>query len=417
MSNSLAIAAVTATLRTLLDRGLPDGTTVTALPLDRARENNTGKQVNLFLYQVALNAAWRNMEIPYRARSGESAQPPLPLNLYYLLTVYLGDNDDDTVSHTLLGSAMSILHDHPLLGRDEIQAALPNNDLYAQIERIRLSLQPLSSDDIFKLWSSYQTQYRLSVAYEATVVLIESTIASSTPLPVLTIGKDNTGPTVVPSLVPPFPALDPKQEGLKPGQKGLLTGDLLTGDTVTLTGFNLHNPDAAVVRLRASIPPDPADIPVLAGGSETQVQFTIPDTLPAGFYPLVLAIHVPGEAERTTNAMPLALSATITRINGADPGAGPIAVAADGAGNVNLTVEFVPAAGPNQRVSLLFGSREIALPIPVSTTAVKSLKFVIGNVVPGTYRIRLRVDGVDSPLIDSTQKQPVYKSPQVKVGP
>ena len=362
MSNSLAIAAVTSTLRTLLDQGLPDGTTVTALPLDRARENNTGKQVNLFLYQVALNAAWRNMDMPRQARPGESAMPPLPLNLYYMLTVFLGDNDDDTVSHTLLGAAMSILHDHPVLGRDEIKASFPNNDLYAQVERVRLTLQPLTGDDIFKLWSNYQTQYRLSVAYEAAVVLIESTVASATPLPVLSIGNDDTGPTAQANLIPPFPALDPEQKGLAPGQKGLFTRELVTGDTVTLIGFNLHSPDTAVVRFQASTPPDPPDVPVVPGGTEEQIEFTIPAGMSAGFYRLSVVIRKPGDAERTTNVMPFALSPTITKVNGTVPDANPIPVAVDASGSLSLTLVCQPAVNPLQRASLLFGSRKSATP-------------------------------------------------------
>ena len=56
MSNSLAIAAVTATLRNLLQGAialLSPGAQVTVRPLDRARENMTVDSVNLFLYNTA----------------------------------------------------------------------------------------------------------------------------------------------------------------------------------------------------------------------------------------------------------------------------------------------------------------------------------------------------------------------------
>ena len=53
----------------------------------------------------------------YVERDGEPAQPPLALNLFYLLTAYGRDNDAQRpFSHMLLGRAMSILHDHPVLG-------------------------------------------------------------------------------------------------------------------------------------------------------------------------------------------------------------------------------------------------------------------------------------------------------------
>jgi hypothetical protein len=147
MSNPLAIAAVTATLRNLLTVGIsadPDlaDVTVTTQPVDRARTGaNTANQLNVFLYHILPSAAWRNMDMPARVRNGESGVPPLALNLYYLLTAY-GRDDDARVpfSHHLLGRAMSVLGDHPLLNAAEIKASLPNNDLWSQIERIRFTL-------------------------------------------------------------------------------------------------------------------------------------------------------------------------------------------------------------------------------------------------------------------------------------
>jgi hypothetical protein len=174
MSNSLAIAAVTATLRYLLDRGLNaevPGTRLTTRPPDKARDGQSGNQVNLFLYQTLPNAAWRNLALP-----GNPGPPPLALNLHYLLSAY-GQNEDDPepTSHHLLGLAMRILHDHAVLDPAVIRAALPGNDLHEQAERVRVTPQPLSLEEMSKLWSTFQTPYRLAVAYEVSVVLIAST--------------------------------------------------------------------------------------------------------------------------------------------------------------------------------------------------------------------------------------------------
>src|SRR5258706_7820799 len=150
MSNPLAIAAVTATLRNLLQTGLardPDlnDITVTMQPLDRARlGGNTANQMNVFLYHVLPSGAWRNADIPGRVRPGENGGFPLGLNLYYLLTAFGKENDSARpFSHQVMGRALSILNDHPLLGSEEIQTALPNNDLWNQIDRIRFTLQPI----------------------------------------------------------------------------------------------------------------------------------------------------------------------------------------------------------------------------------------------------------------------------------
>jgi hypothetical protein len=178
MSNSLAIAAVTAALRNLLDRGLNaelPGTRVTTRPPDKARDAAAGNQVNLFLYQTLPNAAWRNIELPPPGGVPAGGPPPLALNLYYLLSAYgQGDDDSGPYSHRLLGEAMRLLHEHSVLDPAALRHALPGSDLHEQAERVRVTLQPLSLEEMNRLWGLFQTQYRISVAYEVSVVLIAS---------------------------------------------------------------------------------------------------------------------------------------------------------------------------------------------------------------------------------------------------
>ena len=70
MSTALAIAAVTNALVNLLGDvdEVAGGTQVTAKPLDKARDNVQGHQLNVFLYQTAPDAAWRNQELPSSTR-------------------------------------------------------------------------------------------------------------------------------------------------------------------------------------------------------------------------------------------------------------------------------------------------------------------------------------------------------------
>jgi len=192
MSNALAIAAVTATLRALLIRklGIPG---ITAQSPDKARPASaSGDQVNLFLYQTMPDAAWRNMDMPRQLKAGETGQPPLPLILSYLLTAY-SDDADDVKSQILLGRAMSALHDHPLLDAAEIKDATQNaaadSDLHEQLERVRITLLSMPLEELSKLWTAFQAPYRTSAAYQVSVVLIESTRPAKTPLPVLERGK------------------------------------------------------------------------------------------------------------------------------------------------------------------------------------------------------------------------------------
>ncbi|HJZ69754.1 MAG TPA: DUF4255 domain-containing protein, partial [Blastocatellia bacterium] len=100
MSSALAIAAVTAVLKDLLNNGLIDHNvgasvgevTVSTLPPDRVDVLDAAQKksrLNLFMYQVTPNAGWRNVGLPSRNDRGERiSNPPLALDLHYLLTAY-----------------------------------------------------------------------------------------------------------------------------------------------------------------------------------------------------------------------------------------------------------------------------------------------------------------------------------------
>jgi len=403
MSNPLAIAAVTAALRNLLTQGITaDGdlsdATVSIQPLDRARTNgNTANQVNIFLYHASPSGAWRNLDIPGRVRPGETAMPALGLNLYYLITAYGRDNDTKKpFSHHLLGRAISTLQDHPLLGPDEIKSALPNNDLWQQVERVRFTLQPFSLEEISKLWTGFQTQYRLSVAYEASVVLIDSGRPISAPLPVLTRGRDDSGVVAQADMIPPYPAL---------GDLTLPNGQAsaLLGDTLTITGNHLDG-DKVSVQFSNRRLADPIVIAAAKGGTDTQISVKVPNDpvkWPAGVYTLAAIVSRKGEPDHTTNELAFPLAPQITNA--------PIK-AKRSKNDATLTLTCSPEVRPEQQASLLLGSQEVKPdPLPGQTN---SLSFTIRNAIAGDYLVRLRIDGVDSLLVDRSGPQPKFDDKQ-----
>src|SRR5262249_39124702 len=129
------------------------------------------------------DAAWRNADLP-GVNPGEPAEPPLALTLSYLVTCY-SDSDDDTISHLMLGAAMSALNTAPVLDPTAIQHALSGNDLYLQAERVKVTLDTLDIEEISKLWTAFQTSYRISAAYTVSAVLIQNPAGATAPLPVL----------------------------------------------------------------------------------------------------------------------------------------------------------------------------------------------------------------------------------------
>ena len=65
---------------------------------------------------------------------------------------------------------------------------------------------------------------------------------------------------------------------------------------------------------------------------------------------------------------------------------------------------------PAQRASLLLGSTEIVADAHLSQTG--ALTFTATDVVAGDYWFRIRVDGVDTHLIDRTKIPPAYDPTQ-----
>lgn len=406
MSNATAVAAVTLTLQAILGNSIPADpnladTTVTTLPPDKARGNNNANQLNLFLYQVLPDAAWRNMSMPGQLKPGETGFPPLPLTLHYLLTPFGRDNDtSQPFSHQLLGKAMSVLYDHALLGPDEIKAAtaasLPASDLDRQVERVRITLQPLSLEEISKLWTGLATQYRLSVAYEVSVALIESTQLARTPLAVLTRGPADRGIDAHGDLLSPFPALDgidlPKNQP-----------SALLGDTLTLTGQHLDGTNLGVLFMH-SLWSAAREVVPLPGGTATRLQVVLPNApalWPAGFYTVAVAVQRPTEPyRRTTNQGTFSLAPKISIAPLTTPSAG----------SITYTVNCGPEILPEQRVSLLLGDQEISA--QPHTAQVATLTFAAENPSPGDYLVRLRVDGVDSLLVNRAVTPPVFDPTQ-----
>ena len=63
-------------------------------------------------------------------------------------------------------------------------AIAPEPRLHEQIQRIHITQNDLSLDDLSRLWTMLQTPYRLSVAYEVRAVVIEAERPAVVPLPV-----------------------------------------------------------------------------------------------------------------------------------------------------------------------------------------------------------------------------------------
>lgn len=382
MSNERAIAAVTATLKNMIFRALsadPDlaGTEVTARPPDRARQGGvSGNQLNLFLYRTSIDPAWRNQDPP-ELRPGESGQPPLPLVLSYLMTAY-GENDDEVLSHQLLGVGLRVLNDRPLLAPNDIAAALPGSELEHQVERVRITPHPIPLDEISRMWATFQTGYRISVSYDVSVVLIDNTTPVRVPLPVLARSSKDSGPSVLGGLAPVLElAFAPGgRPAARPGDEIMLVGRHLDGvSEINVSGR----------RLRQPMPLAPSAI------DERTLTVRLPDApaLPAGTV-LIRAVAPAASGQRlVSRAVPLSLAPAIT---------GDLPVAATlTQGATSLRVQCDPPVEPDQTVALIVGERVVpGVPGLPGSEPRSELRFELANFVANSYPLRLRVDGQDS---------------------
>src|SRR5436305_2539403 len=166
MSNFLAIATVTATLRNLLhDTSVKDVTdhevkVITGRP-DSTVSNTQETKINLYLYQVTPNAFLRNDDLPTRRSDGTIMQrPQVALDLHYMISFY-GD-ENELVTQRLLGSVVRTLHAQPQLTRDNIRQAIVNgpnflapSNLADDVELVKFSPLHLSLEELSKIWSIF----------------------------------------------------------------------------------------------------------------------------------------------------------------------------------------------------------------------------------------------------------------------
>lgn len=433
MSTALGISAATAVLQYLFNQiyNASDlgAVSITAVAPDVAQaglgpDSSTSLQVNLFLHQVTLNSAWRNIGLPTLAADGSTQlkNPPVALDLHYLLTAYASY---DTGAEALLGYGVQFLIENPVLTRAQINAAfLPQNlpppsknplasslglaGLSQQIEMIKIIPATLGREEIAWLWTALKADYRPTFPFQASVVLIQSQNPVQSALPVL-----KRSVSAQANMLSPFGALTHVNP---PGGQPAAS----LGDTVTVQGANLTGATSVLlINSRLGIQ---QTLPASATGSGSSLQFTVPNPpppapsapptdLPAGVY--LLAAQIPNGPDLvSTNSLPLAIAPTITT-----PPPSPITP--DAQGNATVTITCTPFLRRGQEVSLIIGSASAPASTFTSSTNTPSFTFsslVATSPLSPPLPVRLRVDGIDSPIIDMTKTPPIFSGPTVQVA-
>jgi hypothetical protein len=414
MSSALGIAGVTAILESMLNSVFNPGAglgsvVISAFAPDVVQASldagSTANQINLFLHQVTLNAAWRNVDMPSLSPDGTTPlkNPPLPLDLHYLLTAYTAE---DGFAEALLGFALLMLHQNPTLSRDQITgalaalpvshplfAALQTTGLADQVELLKITPDTLGREEMAWIWTALKADYRPTYAFQVSVVLLQPAAAFSSPLPVLS--RNITVQAGPPPLL--------LQVQLPPNQAGAALGD-----TVTLTGQSLSGVTRiALTNQRFGFRYQPGIVPTAVGG--TAVSFVVPNdpaNLPAGVYTAsALFTDGAGNVVQSTNSLALPIAPAIV--------APPPTATATSAGTV-VAVSFTPQARPTQVISLAMSGTAVPPEPFTSNTSALTFLFPSPGLPPGAYVVRLQVDGVDSAVTWSSPP-PKFTSPIVTV--
>ena len=281
---------------------------------------------------------------------------------------------------------MSVLHDHPILGREEIKDALAGNDLHEQFERLRITPLPLGVEEISKLWMVFQTQYRISAAYEVTVLLIDSRMPIKAALPVLKRGPQDRGPTAITGAAPALREIRmPRaQSAARLGEDIAIAGDRLTVDATTVRFASTRDLPPIELSPQQGTKPDEiaVHIPDQAEDAQALSRWT------PGFYTAGLVQTRAGVPPIVSNELPVALAPQIT----VTPNSAAV--------GDDLTLTCAPRIAAGQRVLVLFGEQQIeathSVDNPADETQPSNITVKVPQVDAGDYVVRLRVDGVDS---------------------
>lgn len=408
MSNFLAIATVTAALHSTLFSVV--SADVNGADVTTRRPGSTGMPatgVNIYLYQVTPNAARRNEDLPTRRSDGTvSIRPQVALDLHYLLSFFGEENDH--VPQRLLGSVVRTLHARPILPQDAIRTVvgniphLGNSNLLDATEPIRFTPLSLSLEELSKLWALFtDVPHQLSIAYQASVLLIE---AEETPQVALPVRGRNL--YVVPFSQPVIETVFSDDGEAVP---------IVAGGTLRILGKQLRG---EVTRIRID---DNEETPAPENVSPARIVLPLPAGLQAGvrtvqvLHPTMMGTPATLHAGVESNAVAFLLRPTIENILSSSA--------------TEITVEISPDVGKRQRVFLLLNGATFPAAgaarayrfkapvdngIPSNEDDTSEISFPIGGVTPGDYLVRVQVDGAESPL-EVNAATNAYNGPMVTI--
>ena len=294
MSTYQAIGGVSETLKTLLEdrMELPaDAVNLFRVSIGPPRPETQvnvdmpeAPRANLFLYRALESGNLKNQEIPGHGNASAYGFPPLSLDLHFLVTAYgtreIQGHYNETLAHFLLGSAMRVLHDFPVIAeslqtvRPPVGTQILHESLRGSFERVKLTFEPVSLEDLAKIYTALTLPFRVAAAYNVSVIQIDSQRPRQFPRRVQPPPPAGPRIYVIPMRRPRIDQLAVRWQGDPPGSERPWPYARI-GDTLILHGQNL---DGTATRVRIGT------LDVAVGiTAPTVVEVVVPDAvLPDG---------------------------------------------------------------------------------------------------------------------------------------
>jgi hypothetical protein len=400
--NSFAISAVTATMKYILEN--EGGIAVSTKPPDVTTQTTTAR-LNIFLYHVTQNLGYRNSDNPSRGFSGELVRKQqVGIDLHYLLTAY-GNQDDELSSQKTLADTIRVLHENPVFTRDLIELGIDNpelelpdierSDLAEQLELVKITMQSLSLEDLTKIWSSFfkTGSYRISVAYKATVVLLDGKKEPRSTMPVTKVNS-----YVFPFRAPVITYIEPQMVPWRAG-----------GTEIKIVGRNLK---ADIVKIDFGEKLDAEEMPEPTSAAAGELKVAIPDSVTTGIKQVrvlhPLSIGTPETLHKGMESNK-ALFAIVPVITAVSPSS--VAVGAE------LTIILEPQINLDKQDVKVIISTYKPLQVPASNINTDTVKVTIpaaGYATNKDLPVRLIVDGAESQP-DEEKWNNEFKRPVVKI--
>jgi Pvc16 N-terminal domain len=147
--------------------GFFGGGMVVSLNTPQEMNEKPAEGLSVWLYRVIRDEQRLN-DPPVRLSPTELQPPPLPVRLHYLVTPVTSERfGDPETEQIILGKVLQVFYSHPILRGIDLQAEFSGTEV-----ELRMRLEPMSLEEITRVWDALEGSYQLSVSYEVSVVNI-----------------------------------------------------------------------------------------------------------------------------------------------------------------------------------------------------------------------------------------------------